>query len=75
MSTCQLKHVNLPHLCLYTHIINTFIGDKLNIINKNIQVSYNSQHGVTNTHLKSRKDLIRSLKDLDIRPSHNLSQH
>lgn len=58
----------------YKHIYQ-HNGDKLKIINKNIQVFYHSQHGITNTHLKSHKDLIRSLKDLDIRPSHNLPQH
>lgn len=42
----------------YKHIYQRN-GDKLKIINKNIQVSYNSQHGITNTHLKSHKDLIR----------------
>lgn len=53
MSSCQVKYVNLPHLCPYTHInehIYKLNGEKLKIINKTIQFSYNLQHGINNTH-------------------------
>lgn len=53
MSSCQVKYVYLSHLCLHIHInehIYKLNGEKLKIINKTIQVSYNSQHGINNTH-------------------------